>query len=205
MDVNQAELEYRWLDAAKSYEQTLRSISGDVSFTAESWQRIGFCYSLASRQSKDTEDFGKLRQLAVEAYEKAAMLFGQDLSLKNQGKSAECIAIAEYTRSWLASSSSEKERMLDGCFAYGKKALEAFKKTGDALSYGKTCNSLSLCLFDRVCLASTLEEKSRIVREGIGNASDAISVLSKLDNKDELITAFSLGSLQSCYAANISE
>ena len=205
MDASRAELDYKWLDAAKSYEQVLYSKSKTVFFAAESWQKIGFCYSLASRQARDIEEFKKFRQLAVEAYEKAAKLFREDSSLENQGKSAECLAIAEYTRSWLASSSSEKERMLDGCCAYGKKALEAFKKTGDELSYGKTCNNLSLCLFNRLVIASTLEEKRKIVQEGIDNASDGILVLSKLENKDELLTAFSLASLQSWYAANISE
>jgi KaiC/GvpD/RAD55 family RecA-like ATPase len=205
MDIDQAEIEYRWLDAAKSYEQTLHSRLDSGSFAAQTWQKTGFCYSMASRQTDSVEEFKKLRQLAVEAYETAAKLFEKDSSLENRGKSAECLAMAEYTRSWLASSSSEKERMLDGCCAYGKKALEAFKKTGDELSYGKTCNNLSLCLFNRLCIASTLEEKRKIVQEGIDNASDALSVLSKLENKDELLTAFSLASLQSWYAANISE
>src|SRR3989337_447950 len=146
MDASQEEIEYKWFEAAKSYEQILQSISGVAPFAAESWQRIGFCYSLASRQTKDAEEFRKLRQLAVESYEKAARLFGEENSLENQGKSAECLSIAEYTRSWLASSSSEKEKMLDECRALGKKALEAFKNSGDGLSYGTDCNNQSLVL-----------------------------------------------------------
>jgi hypothetical protein len=75
MDASQEEIEYKWFEAAKSYEQILQSISGVAPFAAESWQRIGFCYSLASRQTKDAEEFKKLRQLAAESYEKAARLF----------------------------------------------------------------------------------------------------------------------------------
>src|SRR3990170_6447352 len=117
MDVNPAETEYRWLDAAKSYEQTLHSRSDDISFAAESWDRIGFCYSLASRQTKDVEEFKKLRQQATTAYLTASKLFGANPSPENQGRSAGCLAIAEYTRSWLPSESSEKEKMLDHCWA----------------------------------------------------------------------------------------
>ena len=205
MDVNPAETEYRWLDAAKSYEQTLHSRSDDISFAAESWDRIGFCYSLASRQTKDVEEFKKLRQQATTAYLTASKLFGANPSPENQGRSAGCLAIAEYTRSWLPSESSEKEKMLDHCWALGKKALEAFKNSGDELCYGKTCNILSLCLFDRLYVAPTLEEKRRIAKDGIGTVSDAILTLSNLESKDELVVAFSLASLQSWYFANISE
>jgi KaiC/GvpD/RAD55 family RecA-like ATPase len=206
MDANQAETKYRWLDAAVSHEQALRSKRNEIPFAARTWQRIGFCYSLASRQANDSGEFKKLQQLAVEAYEKAARLFGEDSNyLKSLGESTECHALAEYARSWVASNSSEREKALDDCCASGKKALEAFKNAGDELSYGKACNSLSLCLFERLPIASTLEDKRKILQEGIDSADKAISVMSKLENKDELPVAFSLASLQSWYAANISD
>ncbi len=205
MNLNQEEIEYRWLDAAKSYEQTLHSRPDDASFAAECWDKIGFCYSLASRQTKRVAEFKKLRLQATTAYLTASKLFGANPSPENQGRSAGCLAIAEYTRSWLPSESSEKEKMLDDCWALGKKALEAFKNSGDELRYGRTCNILSLCLYDRLFIAPTLEEKRRIAKDGIDTVSDAISTLSKLESKDELVVAFSLASLQGWYFANISE
>lgn len=203
-EAKEQERKYRWFEAAKSYEQALRSKSEAVSFAAETWQRIGVCYNLASRQTEDPEEFKKLRQLAVEAYKNAAKLFEKE-DLKNQGKSAQCNAIAEYIRSWLASSPPEKKRILDECRTFGTMALEAFKKAGDELNYGKTCNTLLLCLFERLCVASDAREKQIITQEGIDYSNKAISVLSKHDDKSELLLAYSTASLQSWYAANITE
>ena len=203
-EVKEQERKYRWFEAAKSYEQALRSKSEAVSFAAGTWQRIGVCYNLASRQTEDLEEFKKLRQLAVEAYKNAAKLFEKE-DLKNQGKSAQCNAIAEYIRSWLASSPSEKREMLDDCRTFGNMALEAFKNAGDELNYGKTCNNLLLCLFERLCIASDAREKQIITQEGIDYGNKAISVLSKHENKNELLLAYSTASLQNWYAANITE
>ena len=77
MDFSQNEKDYKWFEAAKSYEQILQSISLPISSAEDYWQRIGYCYDLASRQTKDVEGFENLRQLAVKAYEKAAGLFGE--------------------------------------------------------------------------------------------------------------------------------
>ena len=197
------EIKYEWLEAAKSYEQASHSKSGTSA--AEIGQRIGFCYNQASKQTRDLEEFKKLRKLAVEAYSNSAKLFEKEESLENQGKTAQCNAIAEYTRSWLASSPQEKKKMLDDCRAFGNIALKAFRNAGDELNYGKTCNTLLLCLNERLSLASTEKEKRVIAQEGLDCGSKAISVLSKLDNKSELLQAYSIASLVNWYGANISE
>ena len=197
------ERKYEWLEAAKCYEKASHSKSGTSA--AEIWQRIGFCYNQASKQTKDLEEFKKLRKLAVEAYKNSAKLFEKEESLENQGKTAQCNAIAEYTRSWLAPSPQEKKKMLDDCRAFGNIALKAFRNAGDELNYGKTCNTLLLCLNERLSLASTEKEKRVIAQEGLDCANKAISVLSKLDNKSELLQAYSIASLVNWYVANISE
>ena len=43
------EKDYNWFEAAKGYEQALISSSKSVCEVAESWKKIGFCYSRASR------------------------------------------------------------------------------------------------------------------------------------------------------------
>ena len=57
MDVCQEETEFKWLDAAKIYEQKLESHALSGVLAGESWQRIGNCYDLASRQAKNIEEF----------------------------------------------------------------------------------------------------------------------------------------------------
>jgi len=111
------EREWNWREATRLYEQELQSESLADFCAAELWERLGFCYSRASRQAKDLEEFKKLRQQAVEAYKSAAEIFEKEGSLKSQGRSAQCNAIAEYLHSWLASDPSEKRKMLDKCRA----------------------------------------------------------------------------------------
>ena len=205
MDLSQDEKTYKWFEAAKSYAQVLQSRSLPVSSAADYWQRIGYCYDLASRQTKDVEGFKNLRLLAVEAYEKAAGLFCEERNIENQGKSSQCLALAEYERSWLAINSSEKQETLNKCHVLAKSALEAFENSGNKVEYGSTSNILCQCLFDRLYIAGTGEEVKAISNAGIKTADAAIDVLTKLESKDELLLAFSWASLQTWYAANIAE
>ena len=204
MDASQEETEYKWFEAARFYEQKIKSESPSGILSAELWQKIGFCYDLASRQARDTEEFKSLRRLGIRAYERAAD-FHKEKGKKYGGKRQYCLAIAEYLRSWLATDSSEKIKILDKCREVTKKAMETFRTMGDDLNCGQTANFMSKVLYERMSIAPSGVEKNEICQEGIDNANGAISVLSKLNNKDELLLAFSLASIQSWYAANIEE
>jgi len=207
MGVSQEEKAYRWFEAAKLYEQELESGSASGIVAAESWEKIGFCYDLASRQAKNTEDFKTLRKLAVEAYEKVAGFFSEESisAREHAGKRETCLAIAEYLRSWLASDSSERAKTLDKCRDLAKKAMQVFKTTGNDLCYGQTANLLTACLYERSHAESNGKEKSEIAQDGMENADDAIQVLSNLDGKEELLLALSLASIQAWYVSNLSE
>ena len=198
------EQEGNWLEAAKSYEKALQSESQIALSAAQTWERIGLCCNRASRQAKDPKEFQKLRQQAAKAYQSAAGFFEKEHDVKNKGKSAHCSMTARYLRSWLASSPSEKRKMLNECRTLGKEGLEAYKKAGDKLNYGKMCNDLLLYLLERLRLASDWTEMREISQEGIGCGNKALAVLSELDDKTELLRAYSVASLQSWYAANIS-
>ena len=202
------ERKYKWIEAAKSYEAVLRSESCTGFFVAETWQRMGFCFSKASRQTENVEEFKKLRQLAVDAYRNAAKVF-EKAGSENHGKSAQCNSLAEFTRSWIIPNLLEKEKTLDECRVFGNKALKAFKKTGDETNYVKMCNNLLLCLFEHISIVPTQDEKQTIAQEGICRGNEAISILSNMpvciENKIELLLANSLVSLHSWYAANINE
>src|SRR5271157_3539481 len=116
------EKEYRWFEAAKSYEQVLQSPEELSMSSAEVWGRIGYCYNLASRQAGDVEKFRNLRLKATEAYEKAATLFEANENSEGQAKRLECLALAEYERSWLIPTPHEKEKVLDKCRSLAKTA-----------------------------------------------------------------------------------
>jgi tetratricopeptide (TPR) repeat protein len=117
------EKEYQWDKAAKLYEKALRFTSETATSTADNWQMIGFCYSLASRQAEELEEFKRLREQATKAYENAAEHFEKEGSSENKGRSEQCKAIAEYTRSWFVSDPAERKRTLEECYIWGHKAL----------------------------------------------------------------------------------
>jgi KaiC/GvpD/RAD55 family RecA-like ATPase len=195
--------DFNWLDAAKSNEEKLNSKSDNGISTAELFQELGFCYSLASRQAEEFLEFKKIRQKAVEAYESAAKFFGKDSGSASQGKSFFCLCQAEYTRSWLLDSSSEKNEALLNCCKFGQKSLENSEKAGDKFYYAETCVVLSRCFFDRLYLANTEDEKIKLAQEGIELCEEAIKIFRKLEKEDDLLLALSFATLLSWYYANI--
>ncbi len=203
-EAREQEKKYEWLKAAKHYEKALQSKLSPP-LAAETWEKTGYCYSMASRQVETAEEFKRIRQLAVEAYKTAAKLFENEGSQKNQGKSAQCNATAELVGSWLASNPQEKRRMLDESLKFGNESLQAYENAGDQLSYGKMCNELLLCLLERQYVAFDWNDMKSVAQEGGKYANQAVSVLSKLNDKSELLRAYFTASLQSWYAANISE
>jgi len=202
------ERKFSWLEAAESYEEAAHMLnikSMNQHAIAEIWEKIGVCYALASRQAETTEEFKKLRQLAAEAYQNTAKLLQSEDHQKNLGKIEQCNALAQYIQSWLASDPSGKRRMLDECLRFGKTSIEAYKSAGDEENYGKMCNELLFCLFERLYVASDWKEMRDFAQEGTDFADQAIAVLSKFGNKTELLQAYYTASLQSWYAANITE
>ncbi len=196
------ERKYGWLYSAWSYEHALRVKPDDVSFAAETWKKIGDCYDLASRKSENLDEFKKLRHLAVEAYRNAGNLFG---GLKDHGRSLMCKASAEYSRSWLAPNPSEVKSALDECSTLGKEALKVFRTAKDEPNYGKACNDLLSCLWELLHFAPTEKEKRIIAEDGVHYSNEAVSVLSALNNKPELLLAYSLASRCCWYSSNINE
>ena len=70
-------LEYKWLNTADLIQKALEAGEDTGCSIPESWNKVAYCYNMASRQARDIEEFRKLRQLAIENYEKAAELFGK--------------------------------------------------------------------------------------------------------------------------------
>lgn len=196
--------EFSWFEAAQLFEKAT-SFSSKTTNLAEFWKSAGFCYSRASLQAESLETFAKRRKSAATAYKKASELFEQADYPRSKGKSEECRMLARYADSWLAPVPSEKRRILDDCLVIGKIASEAYERNHDELNYGKTCCDLLLCLIERQYIASDSKEMVSIAEAGVDYADKAINALSKLGNDNELMRAYFLTSLQSWYAANVSE
>ena len=200
------EKEYYWLEAAGLYKRVLGKVGkDDIIQRGDLQEKIGYCLNKAALQAEDPKKFMKLGQLAVEAYEAAAHLLEEEGSPEIAGKCLKLSAMANYIHSWLASSPSEKKRMLNECLRLGKKSLEAYEDVADEMNYGKMCNDLLLYLVERLYVASDWMEMKSIANEGINCANKAIAILSKLGDKIELLRAYSTSGLQGWYAANVVE
>jgi predicted amidohydrolase/tetratricopeptide (TPR) repeat protein len=205
------ERKHDWLEAAESYKRmvnldvrTKRVHNENEQNIAEIWETIGLCYSRASHQADNLKDFDRLTQLAVDAYETAAQFFEKKGNRKSQGLRYRCHAAAEYAQSWLVLDSSQRRERLDRCHTFVKKALSAFEVDRDELNYGRTCAVLLPAMYEYLSVARDAGEKEMIGREGIDWARRAVSILSKLDLKTDLILVYSTASLHSWYVSNIS-
>ena len=199
------EEKYQWAEAAKIYKQLLSSEKVSSYPMGRIWEKIALCYSQASRQTENQEQFRKLRRHAADAYRNAAKFFDEKDTVEAIGKRAQCYALAEYTISWLVSTPNERRRVLENCCLFGQKSLEAFEKTGDELNYGKMSNDLLLCLLDRLYVARDSKQMSTIAQEGIECADRAITVLSRIGNKNELLRFYCTASLECWWVSNYVE
>jgi len=188
MEVSRHESEFRWFEAAKTYEQIIKATLPEGATAADLFHRIAHCYDLASRQSENTSTFRRLRQLAVDAYQKAAEFYETDDSTKNTGKSLLCLANAQYVKNWLGLNAIEKADALEACLELGEKALWTFKQAKDQLNYGKTLNLLAICANDLQKITASATEKEKLVKTGLSRATEAVSVLSEFKD-DDLIVA----------------
>ena len=199
------EKKHKWLEAARLYQEALDPNRGFDSPIAPIWRSLGNCYSRASQQVLDSDEFKRLRNLAVEAYRKAAQLYDDGKTSKDRSQGALCGAMAEYTSSWLTSDSSERREKLAKCFSVVSKSLRALKTSTEQSEFVQTCCSILLCLVERPYVASTSSEKLKTALEGINFINEVISLLSKSESKEEQLLAHSAAGLQNWYAANIVE
>lgn len=198
------EQNYKWLEAANIYNQLL-SRSQDASFKGDLWEKIGFAYSCASRQAVNVEEFVKLQRSSAEAYRNSADVIEKGNSIESEGRKARRKALVCYVDSWLASSPLERRAMLDESIKLGKESLEKYKTVADEFDYGRMCNDLLLCFFERLCVASDWKELGKIAQESVNYGLDAIDVLSKLEDQNELLRAYFTASLLNWYTANFTE
>jgi len=199
------EKKYDWFGAANSYRLVLQGDSEKVSNAPGIWERMGFCYQLASRQGEDFEEFKKLAHMAVEAYESAVEILEKENEEESRGKILQQHAAAEYVRSWLASDPLERKETLVRSYELAKRSLDASRNRGEELDYGRTVNDVLECLLERLRVASDFEEMRNLTQEGIECANQAIAVLSKSENRSELLRSYSIASLLTWHAANFVE
>ncbi len=194
------ENQFKWLEAARSYEQLLEPKATVDPTKREILERTALCYRRASTQAETAGDFKELRRKASEYYSQAAGYFEEEHDLASKARSAYCRGLASYTSSWLATSPSRRKVELDECRSHLKKGLEMHQKDGRKFSYGEAYGDLLTCLHEKLCLASDFKQMEEYALEGLEQAETCIRTLSELNDKPELLRAYSVACLISWYA-----
>ena len=203
MDLCEEEFQYKWIEAAKICEQDLNVELKSTISIAKQWQRIGLCYTFASRQANNVEEFKKIRNLGIEAYKKAAKSYEKSTSVESKDKFNQSLGMAEYLRSWITINLEEKRKVLDNCCRFLKNSIQNFKGQQNKLCYATSANLLANCIYDQISMAQKGEEKLAKAQEGLEIAENLIRILSQSNYKSELVLAYMWGSIHSWYTANI--
>lgn len=193
-----------WLEAAQLLEKAVAESSVDVE-QAEFLESAGYCYGRASQQATNPATFEDMRRAAVRAYTQASKLYRRVEAPNRIARSNECSMMAECSAAWLSRDAAEKKKTLINSIDFGKKSADLYVQAGDNLAYGRVCTSILNCLFEMLYLASDSKELAKTADEGIEYADQAIKELTMPEGKELLLKAYSLASLQSWYAANISD
>ena len=191
------EKKYDWARAAKLCEQALGSTGkGDFSKRGEILDRIGYCLYRGAFQAESQEEFKSRMQEAVAAYQEAA----EPYENVEHAKGLHCRAMALYANSWIQVEASRKKLVLDDCIELLEEAMKALEEAKDRLCYGKACNDLLFCLYDRWYLEWDWNEKKRCLEEAIRLGQNAISTLSKVGDERERARAYIIAGWHSIWA-----
>ncbi|HVO85927.1 MAG TPA: ATPase domain-containing protein [Candidatus Eisenbacteria bacterium] len=195
---------FSWSEAAQLLEKAAAA-SRKKTEQAEFLESAAHCCSRASQQAGSLAVFTQRRKTAVEDFKEASRLYNEDETEKNMARSSECSMLAEYNQAWLACDAKEKKKVLCDCLTFGEKSSTLYGREGNQLDEGRACISVLRCLFEMLYIASDSAEMAKAAETGIEYADRAIKALANPDNRELLLEAYSLASLQGWYAANICE
>jgi len=187
------EKKYEWLQAAESYKKASGLIvdEKDVLKAADLIERIGFCFYKASLQAESNVEFRRILKSSILAYKKESKLLEGVENEEGRVKRIHTDALTSYARSWYETEPETIRKLLDKWWTLEKQVLEAYERSGDLHSVGRTCNDLiEYSTFDRYWLASNFLEQKEIQKESLILAERAIKIFSSLDDKYELSRAY---------------
>ena len=188
---------YDWVKAAELYAQALRAV-GEKDFLGkgEIQEKIGYCLYQGAFQAETQEEFKSHMLEAVDAYEKGTEAYEK----VEFAKGLYCKAMALYAKSLILVDASRKKAVLDECGEVLKTAMKAFEESGDYLGYGKACNDLLFCLWNRFFLEWDWAENKKHIEDAIKLGQNAISRLSKVGEKSEVVRTYVATGIHYMYA-----
>lgn len=193
------EREYRWLEAAKIYESTLKEVDeGDTLQRAEIKERIGYSLLRDAAQADDHDEFVRDMQRVVKAYDEAAELYGSVDEGEAHARTLHCRGKTCYIGFWLSKDPEERRNLLDECLNFEEESLRAYEEAGSITGVGRACVSLAGYLSNRLDLEIDTLERERILDEALAFGERAIEIFSETGDEAGLAEAYCVTSIN-CY------
>lgn len=185
------EKEYKWLEAARYYSEALASLSRQDHFeTAGILERSGNAFFRAAMQADDNEEFRAHVGRAITEYEQARDIYREGLTSEERGRGLRCRAIIAFLLYWLASTASEKQKLVQEAWRLARDAFRAFSGTGSELEYGRTYNQLSATAFLTLSYDGNFQARQKNLRQAVDYGDKAIEYLSISEKPHELVTSY---------------
>jgi len=182
------ERSYDWLGALRLYKTASNMVQRETLRAGRIYELIGYSSFRAAFQADIVQEFKKLMQKSIEAYEKAASLFERTALSRN----LYCKAMARYSGFWFADNPLNRRGFLDNCRSLLKEALQCYDGSNDDMGYCEAVRSLLTCLKARKGFAEDWHELRQIAEEAIGYGQNAMAKLSGVEDINESAWVYAL-------------
>jgi tetratricopeptide (TPR) repeat protein len=195
-EARQREKENDWIAVAKLHENYMGLMprNNDSLKRGELLEKIGLCHRRAAMQADNRESFSECMTSAMEAYSKAAKLYEE--SKGKQVEAFRCLAIAYYTKYWLAPTSIEKKELLDRYHELKTRILKFYEEAHNDAESGRAYNELLMCLCESDSDRATLEwdwsKRNKMITEALRYGEQAIDTFSHSGDAPEMAKAYAL-------------
>ena len=179
------EKDYNWVEAAKLYQESAKAFLDKemVEEAAGAYKKLGYACYWAGRTAETAEEYVEQNKRAVEAYKKAANLFGQS---GNRSEELECEAEALFANGSVADSVAEGKKAFSKSYELFIESSEHYSKEDDRESFARTLTRAAMALAATITYCSDRWEIEQLSRKGREVADKAWNLSKEIGNVQSL-------------------
>jgi hypothetical protein len=184
------EMQYDWSGAVKTYDDALRTSSGQDPFLiADTLERKAYSLHKAAFQSKTNVEFIEGVKKAIWSYKEAKKSYEKIEGIESEARIFRSDAMMSYLEYWQKDKASEKRSLIRTAWGQTIEALKKLKSSNSALEYARTFNHLWFCAAMLFNYAPDFEGRKKPVMEALGHGERTIKFLDGSGEPEELTMA----------------